>query len=256
MNKNALKKILDHPDKDEIIAKLILDYSAKDIHDWLASKYTNISEAKFVVAEKSVKTFKENYLDVYSMIQEDISKTKQAVATSTEEQLELSVKDNSIYKGKMLELAGKELDIREMVRHLCVTLETRFGQVFDEVQNDPRNINTRIERVLIEYGELLGNLLERYYKFTESPADLTVQHNVTLQVVDQHISVFHDVIREVLAQMDLESSMLFMELFNEKMSKLKPPAAEPVLNTDVKLAEAKLLQETINKKLNNDKEAY
>ena len=251
MNKNALKKILEHPDKDEIIAKLVLDYPAKDIHDWLAAKYTNVSEAKFVVAEKSIKVFKENYLDVYSMIREDMLKTKEAVATSTEDQLILSVKDNPTYKKMMVGLAGKEIDIRSMVANLCIAIETRLGQVFDEIQEDPRNINSRIDRVLIEYGELLGGLLEKYYKFTESPADLVIQHNVTLQAVDQHISVFHDVIRDVLSQLDLESSMLFMELFNEKMAKLKPPAPEPMFNTDMKLAEAKILNETINKKLNN-----
>lgn len=250
MNKNALKKILEHPDKDEIIAKLVLDYAPKDIHDWLAAKYTNVSEAKFVIAEKSIKTFKENYLDIYSMIREDMVKTKQAVVTSTEDQLELAVKNNPTYKSKMLELAGKEIDVRQMVAHLCLAIETRLGQVFDEIQEDPRNINSRVDRVLIEYGELLGGLLEKYYKFTENPADLVIQHNVTLQAVDQHISVFHDVIREVLSQMDLESSMLFMELFNERMAKLKAPTQEKPMDTDTKLAEAMILNETINKKLN------
>jgi hypothetical protein len=251
MNKNALKKILEHPDKDELIAKLVLDYAPKEIHEWLAGKYTNVSEAKFVIAEKSIKVFKENYLDVYSMIREDMLKTKQALATSTEDQLELAVKSNPTYKSKMLELAGKEIDVRQMVAQLCLAIETRLGQVFDEIQEDPRNINTKIDRVLIEYGELLGGLLEKYYKFTENPADLVIQHNVTLQAVDQHISVFHDVIRDVLSQLDLESSMLFMELFQEKMAKLKMPAQEQPLNTDMKLAEAKILNETINKKLNN-----
>jgi hypothetical protein len=251
MNKNALKKILDHPDKDEIIAKLVLDYPAKDIHEWLAGKYTNVSEAKFVVAEKSIKVFKDNYLDVYSMIREDMINTKQAVAAGTADQLELAVKSNPTYKSKMLELAGKEIDVRQMVAQLCLAIETRLGQVFDEIQEDPRNINTKIDRVLIEYGELLGGLLEKYYKFTENPADLVIQHNVTLQAVDQHISVFHDVIRDVLSQLDLESSMLFMEIFQEKMAKLKMPTQEQPLNTDMKLAEAKILNETINKKLNN-----
>jgi hypothetical protein len=250
MNKNALRKILDHPDKDEIIAKLVLDLPPKDIHDWLADKYTNVSEAKFVIAEKSIKVFKENYLDVYSMIREDMLATKQALATNTEDQLELAVKNNSTYKSKMLELAGKEIDVRQMVAHLCVAIETRLGQVFDEIQEDPRNINSRVDRVLIEYGELLGGLLEKYYKFTENPADLVIQHNVTLQARDQHISVFHEAIREVLSQMDLESSMLFMEVFNEKMAKLKPPTLEKPIDTDTKLAEAMILNETINKKLN------
>jgi len=250
MNKNALKKILDHPDKDEIIAKLVLDYPPKDINEWLKAKYTNVSESKFVIAEKSIKTFKDSYLDVYNMIREDMIKTKQAIATSTEDQMELAIKNNPTYKSKMLELAGKEIDVRQMVAHLCLAVETRLGQVFDVIQEDPRNINTRVDRVLIEYGELLGGILEKYYKFTEAPADQIIQHNVTLQVVDQHISVFHDVIREVLSQMDLETSLYFMEVFNEKMAKLKPPVPEVIPNTDMKLAEAKILNETINKRLN------
>lgn len=251
MNKNVLRKILDHPDQQEIIAKLVLDYAPKDIHEWLVGKYTNVNEAKFVIAEKSIKIFKENYLDVYSMIQEDIQKTKLAVSTSTQDQLELAVKNNSIYKSKMMELASKEIDVRQMVAQLCVAIETRLGQIFDEIQDDPRNINTKIDRVFIEYCEVLGSVLEKYYKFTENPADLTIQHNVTLRVVDRHISVFHDVIRDVLSHLDLESSMLFMELFHEKMAKLKPPVPEMIPNTDMKLAEAKLLNETINKKLNS-----
>jgi hypothetical protein len=251
MNKNALKKILDHPDKDEIIAKLVLDISPKDINEWLASKYTNVSEAKFVIAEKSIKTFKENYLDVYSLIQEDIMKSKLAVATSTEEQLELAVKNNPTYRSKMLELAGKEIDIRQMAAQLCVAIETRMAQVFDEIQENPRDINTKVDRVLIDYAEVFGNILEKYYKFTEAPTDAQfIQNNVTLQFMDQHILVFQEAIREVLSEMDLESSMLFMERLSEKMAKLKAPEKEVMPNTEVRLAEAKLLNETINKKLN------
>jgi hypothetical protein len=249
MNKNALAKILQHPDKDEIISKLVIGISAKDIHDWLKAKYTNVSEAKFVVAEKSIKSFQGNYLDIYNMINEDLAKSKSAIATSTEEQLALSVQNNPTYKSKMLELAGKELDIRQIVTNLCVAIESRLAQVFDEIQEDPRNINTRVDRLLIDYAEVLGNILEKYYKFTEVPAPQTVQHNVNVQVTE-HISVFHDVIKEVLSQMDLETSLYFMEVFNDKMSKLKPPSEKETPNTEMRLAEAKLLSETINKKIN------
>jgi len=250
MNKNALKKILEHPDKDELISKLVCGVSAKDTHDWLAAKYTNPAESKFIISEKSIKSFQDNYLDIYNLIQEDIAKTKQAVVTNTQDSLELAVKNNPTYKSKMMELANKEIDVRQMVAQLCVAVETRLAQVFDEIQEDPRNINTKVDRLLIDYAEVLGNILEKYYKFTEGPADMVIHHNMTVQVVDQHIAVLHDVIREVLAQMDLESSMYFMEVFNEKISKLKAPEKEGMPNTDVKLAEAKLLNETINKKLN------
>lgn len=250
MNKNALKKILEHPDKDEVITKLVLDFPAKDIHEWLKAKYTNVNEVKLVIPEKNIKIFRDNYLDIYNMIRDDMAKSKIAVATSTETALELSVQNNPTYKSKMLELADKEIDVRKTVARMCAALETRFGQLLDRIQEDPSDINTKVERVTIEYGELLGGLLEKYYKFTESPADQIIQHNVTVQMVDQHISVFHDVVREVLSQMDLESSMLFMELFSEKMANLKATLPEPSFNTDMKVAEAKLLNETINQKLN------
>ena len=251
MNKTALKKILDHPDKDEIISKLVLGISPRDIYDWLKSKYTNVSEAKFVIAEKSIKSFQDNYLDIYSLIQEDLAKSKIALATSTEDDLQLTDKNSPAYKTIMLKSAEEELDIRQTIKRMVVGLETRFAQVFDEIQEDPRNINTRIDRLMIDYAEVLGNLLDKCHKFTETPAaDQVIQHNVTLQVVDQHISVFHDVIKEVLSQMDLETSLYFMEVFNEKMAKLKAPEKEPGTSSEIRLAEAKLLNETINKKIN------
>jgi hypothetical protein len=250
MNKTALKKILDHPDKDEIISKLVIGISPSDIYEWLKAKYTNVSEAKFVIAEKSVKQFKENYLDIYNMIQEDLIKTKSSLLLNTEDSLELSVKSNSAYKNKMLELANKELDVKSIITNLCVGIEVRLGQIFDEIQEDPRNINTRVDRLLIEYADTLGSIIEKYYKLTTVQPDQIVQHNVTLQVVDQHISVFHDVIKEVLSQMDLDTSLYFMEVFNDKMAKLKQPSDKAMPNTDVRLAEAKLLSETINTKIN------
>lgn len=250
MNKNALKKILEHPDKDEIISKLLFGTSPIVIHNWLSAKYTNVSEVKFVIAEKSISSFQDNYLDIYNFIQEDLSKTRSAVMTKTEDNLQLTIQNLPAYKEIMVQTANEELDIRKIIKGLCTAIETRLAQVFDQIQEDPRNINTRVDRLLIEYTEVLGNILEKYYKFTEVPVNNTVQHNVTLQVVDQHISVFHDIMREVLSQMDLEASLYFMEVFNEKMSKLKAPEKETGSGSDLRLAEAKLLNETINKKIN------
>lgn len=251
MNKGITQKILEHPDREELISKLIIGQSINDIHEWLKAKYSDVGGTKFVLSEKSLKTFQDNYLDIYTTIQNDLIKTKQSiVSASPEDQLELAVKNNTAYKNILIETANKQLDVRATIAKLCVAIETRLSQVFDEIQEDPRNINTKIDRLLLEYAEVLGNILEKYYKFTENPADQVIQHNVTLQVVDQHISVFHNVIKEVLSQMDLESSMYFMELYREKISKLKAPEKEGAPNVDMQLADAKLLSETINKKVN------
>jgi hypothetical protein len=240
MNKTSLKKIIEHPDKDEIISKSVIGVSPKDIHDWLEEKYSNVSEAKFVIAEKSIN----------SLIKEDIGKTEKALATSTEDQLELSIQQNPTYRSKMMELASEKIDIRQIMAHLVASLETRYAQIFDEIQCDPRNINTRVERMLKEYGELLGNLLDKYYKFTEQQPDQIIQHNVNVQMTDQYIGVFHDVIKKVLSKMDIESSLYFMEVYNEEIEKVKMPSTEKETSPELRLAEAKILSETINTKIN------
>src|SRR5271165_5050277 len=127
MNKTALQKILSHPDKDEIISKLILGISSKDIHEWLAAKYANVSEIKFVVAEKSLKSFQENYLDLYDMIKKDLAATKTAIALSKEDELLLSVQENPTYQSKMMEIASNEIDIKKMLAKMIYAIETRIA---------------------------------------------------------------------------------------------------------------------------------
>jgi len=251
MNKPMYKKILEHPDKDEIISKLVIGISPTDVHDWLKAKYTNVSEVKFVLTEKNVKSFQDNYLDFYNDMMVDLSKVKTSIALSTQDQLALDVKSNPTYKDALLKVANKELDIETIMGTMAVNVEMRMAQVFDTMMADPNNINTKIDRLFGEYADILGNLLDKYHKWKEkSTPDQIIQHNVTLQVVDQHISVFHDVIKEVLSQMDLETSMYFLEVFNEKMSKLKAPTQDAGPTQDMKMAEAKLLNETINQKVN------
>ena len=250
MSKKILNSILQHCDKEEILSKLCIGIPPKDIHEWLKGKYSELNETKFVISEKAIKTFQDNYLDMYNTIQEDLSKTKTAVALSSEDELALTVQNLPAYKNIMLKTANEELDIRKIIKTLAVSLETRFAQVFDAIQEDPRNINTRVDRLMIEYATVIGDILDKYYKFTETPDVNTVNHNVTIQVVDQHIAVFHDVIKEILSNIDLETSLYFLEVFNTKMSKLKAPDASAPVSADMRLAEAKVLNETINKKIN------
>lgn len=246
---NALQKILKHPDKDEIISKLILGISAKDIHEWLAAKYTNVGESKFVVAEKSLKSFCQNYLDVYNAIKEDLGQAKASLALSPEDEAILSVQNNPTYKSRLFELAGQEIDIKKMLSNMIVAVETRVGNYFDVIQEDPRNLNSKQDRVMIELMDTLGVNLERFHKIVNGAPDQVIQHNVTVQHIDQHVQILQEAIRETLSEMDVETSLRFMEVMNEKLSKVKPPT-EKEQTTEVRLAEAKILNETINKKLN------
>ena len=253
MNKIPLDKILLAPDKSEIISKLVLDIPPLEIHNWLKSKYTTVSEKQFVISEKTLQLFKDNYLDIYQTIQEDLQKTKEAAVTNTEEDLQLAIQGNSTYKNAALSMINNELDVHTMISRLCTNVELRLSQVFDVIQEDPRNINTRVDRLFKEYSEVFGALLEKYYRFCNPENTINVNHNISIQVVDQHVLLIQECIRETLQSMDLESSMLFMDLFAEKMARLKLPSPDAAMSPTDKLAEAKMISETINKKLGSDK---
>lgn len=250
MNKPTYKKIMEHPDKDEIINKLIIGQSLSDIHDWLKSKYTNVSELKFVLSEKILKSFQDTYLNFYNDMLIDLSKTKTAVATNTSDDLELVVKGNPAYKEALVKIANKELDLVAMLSTCAMNIETRMAQIYDLMQEDPNNINTRIDNVVIKYAEVFGNLLEKIYKFKEVRPDLLVQHNVNIQGTNPHITILHDVIKKVLSRIDLDSSQLFIELLHEEMQIASLPNPTTPISQDMKMAEVKLLNESINKKIN------
>ena len=250
MNKN-FQKIKNHPDKDEIISKLSMGVSSKDISEWLKAKYCLVGDAKFVISEKNLKEFSDTYLDFQELFQEDVMKAKSSLKKDDGDSIELSIQNNPEYKERLLDLVGKEIDIKQIITRLCLNIEFRLGQIFDSIQEDPRNINTRVDRLLIEYTKALADSLDKFYKFTTVQPDQVVQHNVNLQIVDQHISVLHEAIRETLAEIDNDASMLFVERVSQKMLGLQPASenVEKSQSTDSRLAEVKLLNENILSKL-------
>jgi hypothetical protein len=251
MNKPTYKKILNHPDSSEIISKLIIDIDPSDISEWLRSKYCNANEQGFWISEKVLKAFKDNHLDFYQEIMNDVNKTKTSLDTNSIDDIDLAVKNNPSYEDAITRLAKGELDVEQMMGKMALAVETRIAQVYDLIQEDPRNINTRVEKLWIELVQSAGDILDKYYRWKTTQTTTFVQNNVSIQIMDQHISVFHDVIKDVLAQMDLETSLYFMEVFNDKMAKLKMPEVNAGPTTEMKLAEAKVLNEKINQKVNS-----
>lgn len=250
MTQTVLSKILEHPDREEIVAKLCIAIDPKDISEWLAAKYTAAGDKKYLLTAKNLQSFKDNHLDVYQVIKNDFAKAKTAIVQGTEDQLQLAIQNNPTYQKAVLSVVEQEIDLKQTIQQLCRAVETRLAQIYDVIQEDPRNINTKIDRMLVEYVEALGGLLEKAYKILNEGPDQVIQHNITVQHIDQHITVFYEVIKKVLSQMDLESSMYFMELFNEEISKIQDPANRTIQPVEERLAQAKVINATINEKIN------
>ena len=56
-------KIIDHPEKDKIISRLISGDTPKSISDYLQIKYNGPDEAHLRLAQSLLKDFRTNYLE-------------------------------------------------------------------------------------------------------------------------------------------------------------------------------------------------
>jgi hypothetical protein len=242
---NIAKLILDHTDKEEIISKLLMDISCSDINEWLSAKFDPISEKHLIISEKNLSIFKDEYLDLYTTIREDLLKTRSNL--TVEDQVKMEVHGNRSYHKALEKYIDQEVDIKTMVKKMVSNVEERISQIYDEIQQDTRNF--RDDRILVEYFNTLLSILEKYDNIINgSPDQINIQNNINIQILDEHIGVIYNIIREILAGLDYDTSLQFVERFQSEMQKLKGNTKD-IIPFSERLSEVENLQKDINSKL-------
>lgn len=233
--------LLCHPDKDEIISKLVSGIKPKDISDWLKLKYSEKEQSHLRLSGVLLKDFIENNLDLYSQLRNDIINTKDG--KDVNKKISESLINNKTYKERLNELADNELDIKKILKETVFLIRERIEQVWDKVQENPSNLKP--DYALIKWFEILLNSAEKFNKIVNEAPDQVVQHNVSLQLVEQHTLVLQDAIRATLSEIDPDIAFLFIEKLNDKLAKLKPAEPEKQLSQEKRIEQAKLLNSKI-----------
>jgi hypothetical protein len=234
-------KLLAHPDKDEIITKLVTGVQPSDICDWLKLKYSNDDQRHLRLSQQLLKTFITSNLDLYKTLQDDIV----AVSSGQEKEISESLRNNKTYKERLTELVDQEIDIKKLMVETIFLIRQRVEQVFDKAQENPENLKP--DPTLIKWMELLLNTTEKYNKIVNQAPDSIVQHNVSVQVIEQHTAFLQDAIRETMAEVDPQMAYLFLDKLNYKMEKIREPQKEINLPFDKRLSEAKIIEAKIQK---------
>ena len=199
---SATDQILNHPDKDELISKMLNGTSSEDIAKNLHVRYNDI-DPKLVLSSATLDQFRKQSLNIYKTIQDDLRATSKVLVAHSEEDTKLALQNNPTYRQTLEKLAQNELDVKTILATMIMATETRIAQIFDQIQQDPDNINTRTERLFNEYLDRLQAAIEKWQKYIIQSPDQIIQHNVSVQQVDTHVAVFYDVIKKVLSQMDI-----------------------------------------------------
>lgn len=239
MATESFDKLLEHPNCQEIISKLINGIKPSDVANWLKLEYPNKDQSHLRLGSNYLKDFIDSNLNLYETLKKDAATIKSGDA---DKKISASLRNNKTYQERLAEAAGTEIDIKKMLTNIGVLIESRLEQYFDRVQQNPENLKP--DYGLIKYFELMLNYAEKFNKIVNQAPDQIIQHNVTVQVMDTYVAVLQDCIRETLAEIDSDSAFLFMEKFNEKLQILELPDAakpqKPVSQQD-RLLEAKIL---------------
>jgi len=232
-------KILSHPESESIISKLVSGITPKDIAEYLKIKYQGKDEAHLRLSAALLKDFIDSNLNLYETLNQDIQAAKNG---NLDKKVSAFLRNNRTYQQIMVEMADKEVDVKKMLQKVAVLLEVRLEQFWDKMQENPANL--KADYGLLKYFETLMNYTEKYNKIVNQSPDQIIQHNVTVQVMDQYVAIFQDAIRETLAEIDPDSAFSFMEKFNEKFQNLQLPEQMKVskpLTTEKRYLEAEVL---------------
>lgn len=232
--------ILLHPDKEEIITKLLTGVLPKKISQWLKLKYSQKEQHHLQISIKLLDEYNRTHVgNLMEHLQRDIAVVKSPDPTGEMKVLAKSLLNNKTYRERLLELANSQLDIKKMIKDLVLIINERVEQVFDKIQENPTNF--KADYVLIKYFELLLNATEKFDKIVNNAPDQIIQHNVSVKMVDQYTAALQEAVRKTLAQIDTESAMLFVEILGQELRKLESPVHTPTIK-EVE-GQAKILQE-------------
>lgn len=220
-------KIVSHPEKTEIITKLVNGESTKTVAQYLKDKYSKPDEAHLRIPATSLQEFLESYGDQYSYAKKIIQKDADS---KLDKQIAESLMDNRAWKERLVQTIDKQVNYLDKIDHLITILETRAEQLFDLIQSDPEN--TKTDYIFTKYLEQLMLTLEKADKIRNDKPDVRIEHTYTVQMVEQQSAAFQEAIRRVLDRLGPDYSSMFMDMLGEELNKINPKTFEPI-NTPV-----------------------
>ncbi len=211
--------LLNHPDRQEIVNKILSNGSAKEIYDWLRLKYPAPDQQDLRLNLNLLKEFaKSNLLDCETKVNNDILVAQEEKVI--QKKLSETLLNNKTYQERITQLVDNKIDVKQKFINLEAALHARMEQVFDSIQQDPSKVN-KADYTLIKYMEQYLKLLETYNKSINMAPDTIIQHNYTMEYIDNHSAILQQAIRETLEDMDPQFAFIFVEKIQEKLNNLE-----------------------------------
>lgn len=217
------KKILDHPEVQGIIDKLMMGDSPKDVSVYLKNKYDKPDENHLRLAASLLEQFVKNYCNTSDFLDKIVKDEKNGALDKT---IAKSLINNQTWQDRLANLADDKIDIEKRLLQQLHLMDVRAEQIFDKIQENPGS--TKLDYVLTKYFELSTMLLEKADRIINKTPDQRIEHIHSVQVVEQHSTILQEAIRRAIARLDPDLASDVMDMITQEFDALKPPNNNPI----------------------------
>lgn len=208
-------KVLKHPDKEEIIKRLLKGDSLKQVEAWLKKKYSG--RKRMQISWITLQKFRKEHLNIHGDVLEDLKTAKNTkIRDMNEENVKKLVSESSHYQQMIHEIASNELDASRRLLEMDKLINARLIYFFNLLQSDDGGL--REDRVFLEYIREYRAVLESWKKFIEGHADKKIEHNINITYVNEQLNVLKGIVFELLKELDPALVPIFVEKLNKKMA--------------------------------------
>lgn len=235
-------KILNHPDREEIIQKLVSGLSPNKVHEWLQDKYSREEDKLLRITVKAISDFRSRYLNLNREAVRLLKKERQkkelglphnANAGSflertdeTEEEHEVRVKNTLLtsptYREKLKEITEATLDGPRLIKELVTLIQSRLEVYFNEVASGSSIGDTlKADKQFAEYVSLMKDLVKDAKKIDDDYNNQPDTGQVQLNVVHEQVGMIRDTVKDLLNEFAPELALEFTDRLNKRMTALK-----------------------------------
>lgn len=217
-------KVSRHPDKKEIIKRLLAGESVKKIEEWIKSKYPR--NRKYHISYMTLQKFRVNHLNIKGELLEDIKNRRYQDDIENEKaEIKVALLNSSEYQKQIEQIVSNEIDVNRKLLEMEKLISSRLEYYFNVISSGG-SMNQNADKVFLEYINSMRSILADWKKYVEGVADKKIEHNVNIQVVDTQVKVLKEAMFEVLNEMDPQLILIFMDKLNKKMQQLNYDSPE------------------------------
>lgn len=215
-----LSKVIRHPDKEEIIRRLLAGESTREIETYLKEKYHKPTEKRYHISYMTLQKFRSEELNIKRDVLNDIkNRRNNDELVAFDHQVRAVVQNSSAYQDKLNEIVGNEMDMSRRLLEMEKLIASRMEFYYNQLVSG--TFDKDGETIFISYLNSMRSVMQDYKKYIEGFADKKIDHNINISVVDDQLKIMKEVVVDVLRDMDPNLVLVFMEKINTKMVSLK-----------------------------------